>query len=170
LNRKATRATRSAISLSSSNHFAGHARLHDNETGSVATRAREARNEAVAERIGDEREDDGDAAAFAAARSHHGRAVRKNEIGLQHDRVGYRAAAFTTAPTRLGLPAAKPGPNVLSIASRASSRRLIMRIEIIRCPVGSHQQAQRRRGRVESRRRVPTNVNSRGAGLAAVSG
>ena len=51
--------------------------------------AREARDEAAAERIGDEREDYGDAARLLQQGLSRGRAVRKNDIGLQRNRVEY---------------------------------------------------------------------------------
>ena len=45
--------------------FAGNCRLHDDESGDITARPRKARDEATTERIGDERENDGDAACLS---------------------------------------------------------------------------------------------------------
>src|SRR5262249_34871157 len=65
--------------------LAGHRRLHNNETRDVAAGARKARDETTAEWIGHENENDGDAARLLQQSGGGGRAMRKNEIGLQHD-------------------------------------------------------------------------------------
>ena len=52
------------------------------KTGDVAARAREARDEAAADRVGNDRENDGDGARLLQQRGRGGCGVRKNEVGL----------------------------------------------------------------------------------------
>jgi hypothetical protein len=66
--------------------FAGHRRLGNDETGDVAARPRETRDETAADRIDNERENDGDGARLLQQRGRGGCGVRKNDVGL-FDRV-----------------------------------------------------------------------------------
>ena len=65
--------------------LAGHRRLKIGEPSDVAARPRKARNESVANRIGNDRENDGNGARLLQQRRSRGRALRKNEVGLQRD-------------------------------------------------------------------------------------
>src|SRR6516164_6801085 len=65
--------------------LASHRRLHSDETGDVSSRPRKARDEAAADRIGNERENDGDGACLLQHRRGDRCALRKNEVGLQRD-------------------------------------------------------------------------------------
>src|SRR5262245_60476676 len=59
-----------------------HRRLHSDETSDVSARLPKARNEAAADRIGNERENNGDRACLLQHRGGDGCALRKNEVGL----------------------------------------------------------------------------------------
>src|SRR5262249_28178532 len=63
----------------------GQGRLHIDETGDVAARPGEARDEAAADWIGGGRENDGDAARLLQHRRGGGCVLRKNEVGPQLD-------------------------------------------------------------------------------------
>jgi hypothetical protein len=65
--------------------LASHRGLHSDETGDVSSRLRKARDEAAADRIGNERENDGDGACLLQQRRGDRCALRKNEVGLQRD-------------------------------------------------------------------------------------
>src|SRR5215471_17109872 len=78
LNRKATLSARGAISLSNSSHLPAIVGYSD-ETGDVSSRLGKARDEAAADWIGNERENDGDGASLSQQRRGDRRAVRNNE-------------------------------------------------------------------------------------------
>src|SRR5215831_14422531 len=79
LNSIAIRATRNL--LEQFHPFAGHRRLgRKHETGDVAARVRQARDEAAANRVGNERENDGDGARLLKQRRCGGRGARKKDI------------------------------------------------------------------------------------------
>ncbi len=63
--------------------FAGHRRLEIDETGDVAARPRQALDKAAANRIGNDRENNGDGARLLQPRRSGGCVMRENEIGLQ---------------------------------------------------------------------------------------
>jgi hypothetical protein len=65
--------------------LAGQGRLHIDETGDVAARPREARDEAAADWIGAGRENDGYAARLMQHRRGGRCVLRKNEVGPQLD-------------------------------------------------------------------------------------
>ena len=65
--------------------LAGYRRLEHGETGDVTARPREARDEAAADRIGNDRENDRDGARLLQQSRSVGRALRKNEVGLKGD-------------------------------------------------------------------------------------
>src|SRR6516225_8207373 len=60
-------------------------RLRNGKTGSVAAWAREARDEAAADRISNNPENDGNGTSFLQQRGSGWSAVRKNEVGQQRD-------------------------------------------------------------------------------------
>src|SRR5260221_14346603 len=63
--------------------FAGHRRLgRKDETGDVAARSREGRDEAAADRVGNERENDGDGARLLKQRRCGRCGARKKDIRL----------------------------------------------------------------------------------------
>src|SRR5215207_3691748 len=65
--------------------LADERRLHRNETGDVTARLGEARNEAATDRVDGLSKHDGDCACLLHQRRRGGRALRKNEFGLQRD-------------------------------------------------------------------------------------
>src|SRR5262245_30865695 len=65
--------------------LAGHRGLHSDETSDVSSRPRKARDEAAADRIGNECEDDGNGACLLQHRRGNRGALRDNEVGLQRD-------------------------------------------------------------------------------------
>ena len=67
--------------------LSGHRLLHCDETGDVAAWARNARDEAAPDRIGDLNENNRDAARLLQQRHSVGCALRNNEVGLQRDEL-----------------------------------------------------------------------------------
>ena len=66
--------------------LAGLRRFRNGETGNVAARSQEARDEAAANRIGNNPENDGDGARLLQQRCGGGGALRKNEVGRKRDK------------------------------------------------------------------------------------
>src|SRR5262249_35415290 len=62
--------------------LASHRGLHSDETGDVSSWFWKARDEAATNRIGNERENDGNATCLFQQLGGGGRALRKNEVGL----------------------------------------------------------------------------------------
>jgi hypothetical protein len=86
--------------------LAGHRRLRNVETGDVAARPREARDEAAADRIGNVRENDGDGARLLQQRGRGGCDVRKKSRPPRDPTFLSQAtgAARVHSPMRFSLP------------------------------------------------------------------
>src|SRR5499427_3172843 len=67
--------------------LASHRGLYSDETGNVPSRLRKARDKAAADRIGNERENNGDGACLLQQHRGDRRALRHNEVGLQRDEL-----------------------------------------------------------------------------------
>ena len=70
MNRNAARLTRGAISLSSSGHLPDIVGLHNGEAGDVAAGPRKTLDQAATDRVGDDRENNGDGARLLQQRRH----------------------------------------------------------------------------------------------------
>ena len=67
--------------------LARHRRLGQDESGDAAPRSRQARDEAAADRIGNDCENDWDGARLLQQSRRVGRAIRKDQFGLERDEV-----------------------------------------------------------------------------------
>jgi hypothetical protein len=67
--------------------LAGHRRFRKDETGDIAARPGEARDEAAADRVRNDRKNNGDGARLLQQCSRGGCGVRKNEVGLERDEL-----------------------------------------------------------------------------------
>src|SRR5262249_47675834 len=65
--------------------LAGYRRLHNDETGDIAARPREARHEAAADRVGNVHKDNRDGAGLLEQRGGGGGVLRNNQVRLQGD-------------------------------------------------------------------------------------
>ena len=107
--------------------LAGHRRLHIRKASDVAARPRKARDEAAADRIGKSRENDRDGARLLQQSRRVGRAMRKNQVGLQRDEflgeLGSRLGVVGCRPANVDLDIAALRPPELRSPSRNAATR-----------------------------------------------
>src|SRR4029453_16669878 len=112
---------------------AGHRRLYKSETGDVAARPREARDEAAADRIGNGRENDGDGVRLLQQRGRGGGGVRKKNLGLQGDELlreslpRLRVGGCRPASVDPGVAALRP-PELLESLPECRDHSLCLRV------------------------------------------
>ena len=127
LNRKATRLTRGAISLSSSSHLPAIVGSILMKPVTLPPGRGQARDEAAADRIGNGRENDGDGARLLQQRRSGGCVLRKNEVGLQRDE--FLRESLSSTPRRRMPPSecrsgcCGPPPTRASAVPRGTPRR-----------------------------------------------